>query len=117
MVLQPMATEKDLAFVKFLAQQTKSDKVSWEPTAEDQQFTASFKGKYNVIVDKSRRNLEDFYWLELQDANGNELLVINSDETNEIQGLFDTVQRKALNVDKALEEIMGAEIKDEDIPF
>jgi len=114
-----MATEKDLAFVKFLTQQTKSDKVGWEPTAEDQQFTASFKGKYNVIVDKSLQDNEDFYWIELQDAEGKQLLVVNSDESEQIEVLFDLVQRKVLNVDEALDEIMGpeAEITDEDIPF
>jgi hypothetical protein len=118
-----MATEKDLNFLHFIVASTDSGKIKWEPAAEPDRFVTSFRGKYNVIVDKTEQ--EDggtLFYLKLTDDADQELLTISHYESSDVKQLFYLARRRSLNVDAAIDEIMGAEpgpgpIKDEDIPF
>lgn len=113
-----MATEKDLALIDFLVEKTDSGEIRWEPTADTDQFTTSFKGKYNVTVDKGAGGDQVSYWVTLKDENGRELLVVYQWEHELIKNLFYLARRRSLNVDTAIDEIMGGSRKDdEDIPF
>jgi hypothetical protein len=115
-----MATEKDLAFVEFIVKGTDAGKIQWEPTAQPDQFTAGFRGKYNVIVDRSATpEFGQAFWIAITDTDGREIVKLWGSEVPKLPDLFRKAQRKAFNVDKAIDEIMGSEpdIKDEDIPF
>ena len=111
-----MPTEKDLAFVKHVLAATENGKVQWEATAERDQFVASFKGKYKVLVDKHHASdpFEYDYWLKLLDEEDRELLTITDTETVAVRQIFTQAMRSTLNVDEALDEIMG---EGDDIPF
>lgn len=100
-----MATEKDLALLDFLLKGTDSGEIRWEPTAADSEFTTSLKGKYNITVGRSRR--PDYSYLKMVDADNRELLLITSEESVFVGQLFDMAKRQSLNVDAAIDEILG----------
>jgi len=124
-----MATEKDLKFVEFLLGQTTTGKLHWEVTADENQFVVSFKGKYKVTVDRGYDHDadENIYFLSLFDESDRELLKLYGGDSPSLFKLFSLAKRNALNIDTALDEIMGDEtddssgpsdqIKDGDIPF
>lgn len=120
MVTLTMATEKDHQFVAFIRNETGNGKVNWEPTAKANEFTASFRGKYNVTINQEEGNYQLTYALELKDENDRVMLRLESWEVETLRLLYQEAQRKSLNVDAAIDDIMGgaqADIKDEDIPF
>jgi hypothetical protein len=124
-----MATEKDLKFVEFVLEQTKAGKIHWEVTADENKFVVSFKGKYKVTVDRYYDDDDDVYrfWMTLFDDSDRELLKIYAGDSPLVSQLFFLAKRNALNIDTALDEIMGDEagsssgaggqIKDDEIPF
>jgi len=111
-----MATEKDYAFVKYILDSTDNKKVAWEPTAEPDQFVASFKGKYRVLIDKhdSPQSFGSDYWLKLIDEQDHELLTVTSGESEIVKSIYDQAARTSLKVDEAIDEIMSDQ---DDIPF
>jgi hypothetical protein len=123
-----MATEKDNAFVRFLLEETKAGRIRWQPAAEPDRFVASFKGKYNVVVDKSQDPDDQsfYFYVKLSDDADQELLMVYNSENILVRELFFIVRRISLNVDLAIDEIMksvkgdspaNTPISDEDIPF
>jgi hypothetical protein len=103
-----MATEKDLAFIRFLVEGTKAQTIHWEPTAEPDQYLTSFKGKYSVTIDEAR----GAYWLTMLSQDNIQMLEIKHHEAPaDLQELYLLAQREANNVDAAIDDIMG------DIPF
>jgi hypothetical protein len=104
-----MATEKDRAFVEFILEQTKAGKLKWEVTADESKFTVSFKGKYRVTVDRYYDEDHNTYrfWLTLFDASDRELLRVTAGDSPLVTELFFLAQRNSLNVDSAIDEIMG----------
>lgn len=107
-----MATQKDFQLVQYLLERTNSRAVSWEATAENDQYVASFKGKYNVLVDKGTRNNSNYYWLTLRDKDEREMLKLYDSDVDLIRPLYEQAERNSLNVDEAIDEIL-----DDDIPF
>jgi hypothetical protein len=120
-----MATEKDRALVDFLIRETDGGQIQWEPTAYPDQFTTSFKGKYNVTINKSGTGEDIDYWVRLTDTQDREILQLWDVEVmRKLRDLFKKVQRAAFNVDSAIDDIMGTGPADErdgkgkeDIPF
>ena len=100
-----MATDKDRALVEYLKGGTESGEVRWEPTAQSNEFSASLKGKYVVVIHRQGTDC----WLQLRDAEDRELLRLNLSDfyDGRISWLFDQAQRSALNVDSAIDEILG----------
>lgn len=102
-----MLSEKDNQFLTYLSTATNAGKVPWQPTAADDQFTASFKGKYNVVVGTGR----DGPWLRMSNEQDQIMLYISStdDPTDRMERLFNSARRIALNVDTAIDEIIQEE--------
>ena len=97
-----MATEKDREFVLFLLESTKGGKIQWEPTAEQNQFTTSLKGRYSAFIYKGP-TLSNLF---LKDDAGQELLSVSELDISEVENLYEFVRRKTLNVDAVLNEII-----------
>lgn len=121
-----MATEKDRNLVQFLLNGTNSGEVKWEATAVVDQYASIFKGKYTITVDRGEldRSAGYFYFLTLKDNLDKELLQLLSGEIPQIKELFHKAARASLNVDAAIDEIIGdssiggpPKVKDDDIPF
>jgi hypothetical protein len=114
-----MATEKDNEFLNYLYSATDSGKVKWQPAAEPDRFVTSFKGKYNVAVDKTESDeVGTFYYVKLTDDADQELLKVFASENRLVKELFYLARRRSLNVDSAIDEIMGlASDSKDDVPF
>jgi hypothetical protein len=110
-----MPTHKDYDFVVYLVRMTRENRIKWEPTALEMQFAASFKGRYTVLIDKAQTpKAEPRYWLTMKDESGRELLNLKGADLTDLGELYEIIERKSLNVDAAIDEIMGG--PDEDVP-
>lgn len=76
------------------------------------------KGKYNITLDRVTSHDEIGYWASLKNTEGRELLTVHHWVSKNIKPLFELARRRSLNVDAAIEEIMGDNAStDPDIPF
>ncbi|MBZ5504186.1 MAG: hypothetical protein LAO78_01750 [Acidobacteriia bacterium] len=102
-----MITDKDSTFLDYLVTATNEGKIRWQPTATDDQFTASLKGKYNVVIGTGRAGR----WLRMSNVRDQVMLFINSDDdpTDRVEAIFDAARRDALDVDTAIDEIIQDE--------
>ena len=96
-----MITSKDLELVKQLTEATQKGRVSWHPTAVVNEFTSSFKGRFNVLVGKYEGGSS---YVRMTNEDGNEMM--NIDGRQEIDQLWELVRRMALQVDHAIEDIL-----------
>ena len=110
-------TDKDREFVSKLVEGTKNGRVKWEPTAIENQFTVSFRGKFNVLVQRIEPSTFAF---AMRDPNDREMFqtTIDRDELSQrdyqvtldyqsLSDLFFTAQRVAFSTDEAIDEILG----------
>lgn len=102
-----MIGEKDGKFLDFLLSSTNAGKVAWQPTAADNQFTASFRGKYNVLVGLSQNDP----WLRMSNEQEQVMLFIRDydDQLSRVGQIFEAARRIALSVDTAIDEIIQEE--------
>ena len=108
-----MASQKDVMLLAQLIEATKQGRVSWQPTANFDEFTTSFRGRFSVVVSRSRDGFllrmfdesdremvrldEDAYWLET---------LLGANERVELHELFELARRSALNVDQAIDDVL-----------
>jgi hypothetical protein len=102
-----MLSQKDLDFLTYLSTATDTGKIPWQPTAADDQFTASLRGKYSVLVGTGR----DGPWLRMSNDQGQVMLFITSmeDPGDRVERILGGARRVALNVDTAIDEIIQEE--------
>ncbi len=110
-----MATEKDIALTAYLLKLTQEGKLKWEPTARADEFTASIKGKYTVVLSKGgfgrfRTEGDPEYSLKLIDEKEQELLRLTENEFPPLVQLFELVRRASFNVDAIIDEILSDDI-------
>src|SRR5579862_912189 len=101
-MVKAMPTDKDIQFVQFLLDSTRSGKIQWQPSAEQDQFTTTLKQKYTAYVTKRGIAVT----LLLTDSAGQELVAVDSLTYPPVEGLFEFVRREALDVDSVLDQIM-----------
>jgi len=99
-----MITQKDSVLMDYLIEGTEAQRIRWQPTAADNQFTSSLKGKYNVVMGTGRNGP----WLRMSNEQDQIMLFIPSDDdpTGRIERLFEDARRAALDVDNAIDEII-----------
>jgi|SRR5580658_10386686 hypothetical protein len=100
-----MITPKDKALLSFLGKETANGNLKWRATAQDNQFTVSLRGKYNVMLLKQGPLVA----LYLFDVNDRELLQVNQLDDRAVEEIYEYVRRKALDVDGAIDEILKGE--------
>ena len=119
-----MILDKDHTLVDRLLQSTKRRKTEWFPTAETNEFTTSFSGKFGVVV--GAHDADGYAWLKITDPEGTVLHRLTTEDNASIYKLFEFARRNALHVDEAIDSILGEldevtpstpEATDEDIPF
>jgi hypothetical protein len=106
-MVNDMVSEKDSQFLDYLSATTDAGRIPWQPTAAENQFTASFKGKYNVVVGTGREGS----WLKMTNELEQAMLFIadGEDPRGRVEHIFDAARRIALNVDTAIDEIIQEE--------
>jgi hypothetical protein len=107
-----MISDKDSKLLNFLIRTTEDGKTAWEPTASEDQFTTSIKGKYNIVVGLGR----DGHYLKMLDAQERVMLMIRDDDDPQerVTDIFEAARRVALNVDTAIDDILDDEVEDDD---
>jgi hypothetical protein len=101
-----MITEKDRALLQYLVDGTARGTLRWEPTAQDQEFTAALRGKYSAIV--KRNFLDGTDTLRLENSAGEVMLNLDDREEQLVEDLWELARRNAYSVDKAIDEILGS---------
>ncbi len=101
-----MATTKDIQLIDHLLERTLAGQIDWQPTANQNQFTASFKGKYSLSVHQAPESYN--CWLTMDDADGRRMHRITDHEYSRVDELYDAARRRAYKVDEAIDDILGA---------
>ena len=114
-----MLDAKDTQLIEGLIRATQEGKVRWIATAKLQEFTASFRGKYSVLVserplsetgaDTIRRLIssEPVYELRVEDELGE---VLHSIDDPSVKPLLQAASRSSAHADRdrAVDEILEA---------
>jgi hypothetical protein len=98
------AVGKDAQLISELIRATQVGKVRWIPTANLQEFTASFRGKFSVIVSENG-GLPSVYKLRVEDELGN---VLHTIEGPSVKPLLELASRPSARADRAIDEILEA---------
>jgi hypothetical protein len=106
-MVNDMVPEKDSQFLDYLSTATDEGNIRWQPTASEDQFTASLKGKYNVVVGRGRGGS----WLKMSNDQEQVMLFIaNEDDPGDrVEHIFNGARRVALDVDAAIDDIIKGE--------
>lgn len=118
---------KDEALVEYIVNNTETGKIRWEPAAGNT-FIAPLRGDHTVTIEYHSSGPDILY---LRNREGHVILKLDEDDyPQEIGGLFERARRNAYEVDKVIDEIIGAgtaqppskkspsgPITDEDVPF
>jgi len=114
-----MMTAKDQTLISHLFAKTQDGSLRWEPTAQENQYSAPLRGEYTATIELRPGPEHDL--LYLRNSRGELILELSGSEDVRINQLFQMARRNAYNVDKAIDEIIGEDasspISDEDIPF
>ena len=102
-----MAYEKMIRLINRLYQKTYDDEIAWETTSDEDAFQRSFP-KYSVMI--LRRGPSAGQFFQLYDEDGRLIEEISHQDAVgqgiDVTDFFDMVRRKALGVDKALDELL-----------
>jgi hypothetical protein len=87
---------------------TDENRVDWQPTASFNQFTASFAGKWTLLIDRNQVGPDQFECrLELKNSEGDSLLTVSDADDNRIPELHELARRHALKIDDALADLLN----------
>ena len=99
----------DNEFVNRLRNATEQGRIDWKPTAQADEFTSSFGGKWTLIL-----GLEQFgspsdtlTTVILKNAAGDWLLQVNSLQNGEVADLYEAARRHALKIDEAITDLLN----------
>jgi hypothetical protein len=108
-MVNDMISAKDSDLLNYIVAASELGKIRWQPTAGGNEFTASFKGKYNVVVGISDE--PEGPYLNLKNENNQMMLFIheNDDPSGRVGRIFISARRDALDVDAAIDDIIKGE--------
>ncbi len=106
-MVNDMLSAKDNDFLNYLRDASEAGKIRWQPTAGESQFTASLKGKYNVVTGTDH----DGPWLKMTNEQDQMMLFIhaNDDAADRVERIFVAARRVGLDVDAAIDDIISGE--------
>jgi hypothetical protein len=105
-----MISAKDQDFIDRLIEATvPGGRIKWEPTATQNQYVSTFKGKWILYVDEYevKEGRGNYYTLKMTDLNDREMLNFTNGDYSGVKGLYESARRAALRVDEAISDIMG----------
>jgi len=103
--------EKAKILIAELQQKTEAKKISWEPTAAQDEFVATFRGKVTFAISKFEdpNYYGDSYKLIMRDAEGREMLSITNRTAGleaDLYSLYEGAHDSALKVDETIDSIL-----------
>lgn len=92
-----------------LIQATNQGRVDWEETAKASEFTASFGGKWTLLMkeDWFGSPPQDFHKLLFKNSEGDTLVSISSEDDSSVDQLYELARRHALKIDDALADLLN----------
>jgi len=101
------ASPQDIRLIDKLIEGTGAGKIDWQATAVDSQYTASFKGKWSVLVTEYNPGGAETWWsVTIQDSDEREMLRMTEEDYLPVRKLYEAARRSALNVDEAIKDIL-----------
>lgn len=102
-----MISQKDAQFLEYLSAATDAGKISWQPTAGEDQYTAALKGKYIVVAGAGRQGR----WVKMTNVDNQTMLFISDDDDpgGRVDEVFNRARRAAFQVDAAIDDIVSGE--------
>ena len=97
-----MATDKETKLVAQLLDKTRKRRLTWEPTAKEDEFLSTLGGNVSFIV----ASWQEADSLTIRDELGRILLSIDSNSVAQISELYAEARRQALNVDESLDRVL-----------
>ncbi|SRR6266446_3817459 len=97
-----MATDKEIKLVEQLLDKTRKRILSWEPTAEEDEFFSTLAGNVSFTV----RWGDPWDHLTMRDERDRVLLTVSSSELSEVSELYREARRQALKVDESLDGVL-----------
>jgi len=97
-----MATDKEIKLVEQLLDKTTKKILSWEPTAEEDEFFSTLEGNVSFTV----REGQTREFLTMRDEHDRVLVTVNSNDVNEVSQLYAEARRQALKVDESLDGVL-----------
>jgi hypothetical protein len=98
-----MATDKEIKLVQQLLDKTRKKILSWEPTAEADEFFSTLGGNVSFTV---RQVLQTRELLTMRDEGDRILLTVDSYEVDDVSQLYAEARRQALKVDESLDGVL-----------
>jgi hypothetical protein len=111
-----MNEAKAVAFLQELLLKTKEGKIRWRPTASEQTYVSAFGGKFGLAISGSAYLSAESLpgWVLRVDDRGREVVRIAPEEpgvlADNLENLFETVQKQALSVDDSKLDSVLAEL-------
>jgi hypothetical protein len=103
-------SEKAKALIEELRQKTEAKKITWEPTANQDEFVATFRGKVTFTVSKYEDSqfVAESYKLVMRDTEGREMLSFTNRGVSEgpLFELYEGAHDSALKVDETIDSIL-----------
>ncbi len=101
-----MAKVTNYEFASRIIMATDQGRIDWQPTAQAREFTASFGGKWTLLV--SQPMSEQFHAvLTVKDSEGETIIRIVSTEDPRLDDLHEMARRMALKIDDALVDLLS----------
>ena len=97
-----MATDKETKLVAQLLDKTRKRRLTWEPTAKEDEFLSTLGGNVSFTVG----SWQEADTLTMRDELGRILLSIDSSSVAQISELYAEARRQALNVDESLDRVL-----------
>ena len=97
-----MVTDKEIKLIVQLLDKTRKKILSWEPTAEEDEFFSTLEGNVSFIV----REGQTRKFLTMRDEHDRVLLTANSNDVDEVSQLYAEARRQALKVDESLDGVL-----------
>jgi hypothetical protein len=86
---------------------TDQDRIDWQPTAMPREFTASFGGKWTLILSQGIERGDFVSALGVKDSEGDTIVQVDSNEDIRIHELHEMARRHALKIDDALTDLLN----------
>lgn len=109
-----MAYPKLLEVARILFEKTENGEINWEATANDNVYQAPLS-KYSTLIERNIDEESDrpYHQLKICNEEGREIEVLSSWEAStegdvDLRALFELARRKAMGVEKALDEVLIA---------
>jgi hypothetical protein len=97
----------DQELINSLIVATEEDRIDWQPSGTVDQYTASFGGKWTLVIDKGQNSSgDDIFWLDVKDSAGENIVRLTPYDDNRIPALFEMARRFALKIDQALADLL-----------